>query len=92
LSRLFAKKYCTNIFPKSCAILLLDIFNFLCYNKVQNKREVKNMKTIAMVLLTAILIVEWVLSMEKDNAGRMFLNFSKVMLLIEIFKYFSENP
>ena len=50
------------------------------------------MKTIAMVLLTAILIVEWVLSMEKDNAGRMFLNFSKVMLLIEIFKYFSENP
>lgn len=50
------------------------------------------MKTIAMVLLTAILIVEWVLSMEKDNMGRMFLNFSKVMLLIEIFKYFSETP
>lgn len=50
------------------------------------------MKTIAMVLLTAILIVEWVLSMEKDNAGRALLNFSKVMLLIEIFKYFSETP
>lgn len=50
------------------------------------------MKTIAMVLLTAILIVEWVLSIEKDNVGRTLLNFSKVMLLIEIFKYFSENP
>lgn len=50
------------------------------------------MKTIAMVLLTAILIVEWVLSMEKDNVGRTLLNFSKVMLLIEIFKNFSETP
>lgn len=50
------------------------------------------METIAMVLLTVILIVEWVLSMEKDNVGRTLLNFSKVMLLIEIFKYFSETP
>ena len=50
------------------------------------------MKTIAMVLLTGILITEWVLSMEKDNPGRMLLNFSKVMLLIEIFKNLSETP
>jgi hypothetical protein len=92
LSKLFAKKYCTNIFPKPCAILLLDFFNFLCYNKVQNKREVKNMKTIVMVLLMGILVTEFVLSIEKDNVGRTLLNFSKVMLLIEIFKKFSETP
>ena len=50
------------------------------------------MKTIAMVLLTAILVTEWVVSIEKNNVGRTILNFSKVMLLIEIFKKFSETP
>lgn len=47
------------------------------------------MKTIIMVLLMGILITEFVLSIEKDNVGRMLLNFSKVILLIEIFKNFS---
>lgn len=47
------------------------------------------MKIIIMVLLMGILITEFVLSIEKDNVGRTLLNFSKVMLLIEIFKNFS---
>ena len=50
------------------------------------------MKIIAMVLLMGILVTEWTISMEKDNVGRALLNFSKVMLLIEIFKKFSETP
>ena len=50
------------------------------------------MKIIVMVLLMGILVTEWTISMEKDNVGRALLNFSKVMLLIEIFKYFSKNP
>lgn len=50
------------------------------------------MKTIVMVLLMGILVTEFVLSIEKDNVGRTLLNFSKVMLLIEIFKKFSETP
>ena len=47
------------------------------------------MKTIVMVLLMGILVTEWVLSIEKNDVGRTILNFSKVMLLIEIFKNFS---
>lgn len=50
------------------------------------------MKTIVMVLLMGILITELTISMEKDNVGRSLLNFSKVMLLIEIFKNLSETP
>lgn len=50
------------------------------------------MKTIAMILLMGILVTEWVVSIEKNNVGRTILNFSKVMLLIEIFKNFSETP
>ena len=50
------------------------------------------MKTIAMILLMGILVTEWVVSIEKNNVGRTILNFSKVVLLIEIFKNFSETP
>ena len=50
------------------------------------------MKTIAIVLLMGILVTEWVLSVEKNNVGRTILNFSKVMLLIEILKNLSETP
>ena len=50
------------------------------------------MKIVAMVLLMGILVTEWTISMEKDNMGRMLLNFSKVMLLVEIFKNLSETP
>lgn len=50
------------------------------------------MKIIAMVLLMGILVTEWVVSVEKENVGRSLLNFSKIMLLIEIFKNFSETP
>ena len=50
------------------------------------------MKTIAMILLMGILVTEWVVSIEKNNVGRTILNFSKIMLLIEIFKNLLETP
>ena len=41
LSRVFAKKCCTNIFPKICATLRLDFWVQMWYNNSVKGRETK---------------------------------------------------
>ena len=48
--------------------------------------------TILVIFLMAILVAEWVASIDKANIGRLVVNFSKIILFIEILKNLWQTP
>lgn len=48
--------------------------------------------TILIIFLMTILVAEWVASIDKANIGRLVVNFSKIILFIEILKNLWQTP